>query len=295
MRNIFIMVVVFILTTVASLSARTVTEGTLDIREIVSEVTADLKDFQTRKSQLVQEIDDSKKAMEKLSRAYERARTEKDRYRFKAESLDQASQLVDAYTQVLVLTEEKAKSIIPNLEKIRRAVNEGPIGRQARDLNNPQFRQHIRNFYGNMATLALTSKDPELKRDVARFLKETEMLYQPRADHSKEFNNLLKNLDIITERFSAAYAQAALRKKILVQKKERLQIAIEMVRYSLALNTIQKGLDSINPEDFQKIPEVDFNVDGLIEPGGGGATQRYSDPQVDQVLMGYQNGPRNWR
>lgn len=286
---------IIVLFMAAFLPAKTVTEGTLDIRELVSEVTADLRDFQERKNKLVKEIDDSKKSMEQLSRAYERAKTEKDRYRFKAESLDQASKLVDNYTQVLELTEEKARTIIPNLEKIRKAVQEGPVGRQARDLENPQFRHGIRNFYGNMANLALMSKDPELKRDVARFLKETEMLYKPQADNSKEFDSLLKNLDKITEKFYSAYAQAALRKKILRQKKERLQIAIEMVRYSLALNTIQKGLDSINPEDFQKIPEFDFNVDGLIESDRSQTTKQYGDPQIDDMLKDYQNGPKIWR
>lgn len=279
----------------ASLPAKTVTEGTLDIREIVSEVTADLKDYQDRKTRLVKEMENSKKSMETLSRAYERAKSDKDRYRFKAESLDQATKMVDSYDQVVELTLEKARTIIPNFERIRKAVHEGPVGRQARDLENPQFRQGVRNFYGNMASLALTSNNPELKRDVARFLKETEMLYKPQADTSKEFDNLLKNLDTITEKFHSAYAQAALRKKILRQKKERLQIAIEMVRYSLALNTIQKGLDAINPEDFQKIPDVDFNIEGLIDSGSSQTTTQYGDPQIDEILKDYQNGPKSWR
>ncbi|MDO8721463.1 MAG: hypothetical protein Q7J31_04455 [Syntrophales bacterium] len=279
----------------ASLPAKTVTEGTLDIRELVSSVTADLRDYQERKTKLLREIESTKKSMEKLSQSYERSRSEKDRYRFKAESLDMASQMVDAYTQVLELTEEKARTVIPSLEKIRKAVQEGPVGSKARDLENPKFRQGIRNFYGNMASLALTSNDPGLKRDVAGFLKETEMLYAPQSDNSKEFKSLLQSLDTITEKFYSAYAQAALRKKILRQKKDRLQIAIEMVRYSLALNTIRKGLDAINPEDFQNIPDVDFNIEGLIDSGSAQTTTQYGNPQTDDILKDYQNGPKSWR
>jgi len=219
-------------------------------------VTADLRDFQERKIKLVKEIDDSKKSMEQLSRAYERARTEKDRYRFKAESLDQASKLVDNYTRCWSLPKRRRGPSSRIWRESGRPFRKGlsPSSPGSGESTVPARYPELLRQHGQPRP---DEQDPELKQDVARFLKETEMLYKPQTDNSKEFDSLLKNLDKITEKFYSAYAQAALRKKILRQKKERLQIAIEMVRYSLALNTIQKGLDSINPEDFQKIPEVD--------------------------------------
>jgi hypothetical protein len=281
--------------TAGPLFARTVTEGTLDIREIVTEVTADLKEYHERKTHLVHDIDRAKKTMDRLSRGYGRAVTDSEKYQLKAESLDQASRFIDSYTQLLELTEKKAGSILPNLERIRKSVQEGVIGRQARALNDQDFRTSMKQFYGNMASLALMSKDPNLKQDVAKFLKESEMLYQSNSGHTKEFNNLLKNLDTITEKFQNAYVQAALRKKILATKKERLQIAIEMVKYSLALNSIQRGLDSINPDDFRSIPDVDFNIDGILETSTPQGSPKYNDPIVDQTLKEYLKGPKYLR
>jgi hypothetical protein len=110
-------------------------------------------------------------------------------------------------------------------------------------------------------------------------------------------DNIIKNVDKVGDYLRSVYARTMLRSRVLQQKKAQTELAVELMRYVLALKPIQQAMLQINPEGVIDVPDIDFEefVDPLLSDNQAedGGEAIYTDPDTDSILTGFQqNGPK---
>ena len=276
--------------------ARTVTEGTLDIQNLATRISGDLRDYSQNRDQLVDNIKSVQKGIGKLKEDYGKAETEKDKTMIKARTLKETSQLLDFYSQFYNLNTRTVEAILPNLEKMKDAARKGAIGKAARQLQDPEFKKNLRTLYGNLSTFAMKFNNANLKKDVATLLRENELLYQQGMKGMDVFNDMVKNIDKVSDYLRSIYARTVLRSKILQRKKFQTELAVQLMQYALALKPIKQAMMELNPEGVMEVPEINLEefVDPIISDSDSedtAYTTSYNDPDVDAALRSFQKGP----
>jgi len=283
---------------IASAEAKTVTEGTLELDRIATKISSDLMDYANKKEELVGNIKSVQKGIHKLKDDYSKAGTQKEKTIIKARTLKETSQLLDFYSRFYNLNIEKVKTILPNLEKMKTSARRGTLGRRARELKDPEFKKNLKSLYANLSGMALIFNNPNIKKEIAGLLKEHELLYRQGEKGINVFDNITNNIDKVADYLRSVHAKTVLRSKILQQKKEQTELAVELMRYVLALRPIQHTIRQINPEGVMDVPEIDFAefVDPLIsddDADGDAENMSYSVPDADSALMNFrENGPK---
>jgi len=276
--------------------ARTVTEGTLDIQNLATRISGDLRDYSQNRDQLVDNIKSVQKGIGKLKEDYGKAETEKDKTMIKARTLKETSQLLDFYSQFYNLNTRTVEAILPNLEKMKDAARKGAIGKAARQLQDPEFKKNLRTLYGNLSTFAMKFNNANLKKEVATLLRENELLYQQGMKGMDVFNDMVKNIDKVSDYLRSIYARTVLRSKILQRKKFQTELAVQLMQYALALKPIKQAMMELNPEGVIEVPEINLEefVDPIISDSDSEDTAyapSYNDPDVNAALKNFQKGP----
>ena len=280
---------------VLTAQAKTVTEGTLDVERLATQISGDLANYNRKKDELVGNIASVQKGIRKLKEDYEKAESVKQRTMIKARTLKETSRLLDFYSQFYNLNVEKVKAILPKLERMKSAAKKSALGKAARKLQDPEFKRGMKSLYVNLSAMALMF-NPNSKKEIANLLKENELLYRQGQKGVNVFDNIVKNVDKVSDYLRSVYAGTMLRSRVLQQKKAQTELAIELMRYVLALKPIQQTMLQINAEGVIDVPDIDFEefVDPLLSDNqaedGGAAI--YNDPDTDSILTDFQqNGP----
>jgi len=271
--------------------AATTTEGMLDIEKIGSEIQNDLTRYSDKKTELIEEIKQAQEAIRELKDTYARA-DEGDRVLFKAETLKETSRLLDLYSQYYNQTIATIETILPNLERMRKAARTGSLGKSER-LRLPEFRKHLLNLYSTASQMALKFGSPATKAEIASLLNDSEILYQQSQKGGTVFQDVLRNIDKVEEHLRSLYAKTTLRNTILETQKMKTEIAVSLMQYALALKPLKEGTALIN-DGMLDLPDIDFDdvVDSVIEPedaDAAGTDEGYSDPEVDAELLRHAN------
>ena len=281
---------------VLTAQAKTVTEGTLDVERLATQISGDLANYNRKKDELVGNIASVQKGIRKLKEDYEKAESVKQRTMIKARTLKETSRLLDFYSQFYNLNVEKVKAILPKLERMKSAAKKSALGKAARKLQDPEFKRGMKSLYVNLSAMALMF-NPNSKKEIANLLKENELLYRQGQKGVNVFDNIVKNVDKVSDYLRSVYAGTMLRSRVLQQKKAQTELAIELMRYVLALKPIQQTMLQINAEGVIDVPDIDFEefVDPLLSDNqaedGGAAI--YNDPDTDSILTDFQqNGPK---
>ena len=280
-----------------SAQAKTVTEGTLDIEHLATQISGDLKDYSQKKDVLVDNIKSVQDGIQKLKSDYTRADNEKEKIMLKARTLKESSQLLDFYSQFYSLNIEKVEAILPNLQKMRQAAHNGSLGQAARELQDPEFKKNINTLYTNLSTLAIKFDNPKLKKEMASLLTENELLYTQKTKGLNVFSDIIKNIDKVEDYLKSIYARTVLKSKILQRKKVQTELAVQLMQYALALKPIQQAMFDMNPDGVMDVPDIDVAefVDPIINDdqisSAESRTTTYNDPDVDATLKNFQNGP----
>lgn len=281
---------------VLTAQAKTVTEGTLDVERLATQISDNLADYSQKKDELVGNIASVQKGIRKLKEDYEKAESVKQRTMIKARTLKETSRLLDFYSQFYALNVEKVKAILPKLERMKSAAKKSALGKAARKLQDPEFKRSMKSLYVNLSAMALMF-NPNSKKEIANLLKENELLYRQGQKGVNVFDNIVKNVDKVSDYLRSVYARTMLRSRVLQQKKAQTELAVELMRYVLALKPIQQTMLQINAEGVIDVPDIDFEefVDPLLSDNqaeeGGAAI--YNDPDTDSILTDFQqNGPK---
>jgi len=277
--------------------AKTVTEGTLDIHNLATRISGDLSDYSQKRDQLVVNIRSVQKGIEELKEDYDGAEGEKEKVMIKVRTLKGISKLLGFYDQFYRLNKEKVEAILPNLEKMKVAARKGALGKAARQLEDPEFKQNMINLYGNLSAFAMKFNNSNLKKEVATLLKENELLYKQGKKGLNVFDDMAKNIDKVADYLRSVYARTFLRARILERKKIQAELAVELMQYALALKPIQQTILEINPEGIIDVPEINVSefVDPIISDSQIKASEEaitYNDPNVDAALKDFQKGPK---
>lgn len=277
-------------------NAETVTEGTLDIQNLATKISGDLQDYGQKRDTLVDNIKSVQKGIQKLKQDYEKAGAENERIVIRARTLKESSQLLDFYSQFYNLNIEKVEAILPNLERMKAGARKGAIGNAARELEDPEFKENMRNLYSNLSTFAMKFSNPNLKKEVATLLRENELLYKQSKKGLSVFDDIVRNIDKVADYLRSVYARTTLRARILERKKFQMELAVELMQYALALKPIRQTMLQINPEGVIEVPDINISefVDAIISDGeseNGKETRSYNDPDVNAALKDYQQGP----
>lgn len=295
-RVVFAIVAAWLACGAPSASAKTVTEGTLDIQNLATQITGDLQEYAQTKDILMDNIKSVQAGLGKLKEDYHRAEGENEKLRIRAATLKETSDLLDFYSQFYELNVQTVQRILPRLETMRKAAHKGSLGKAARQLQDPEFRQNMTNLYGNLSAFAMAFGDNKSKKEVASLLKEFEGLYAQGKAGADIFNNIIQNIDKVSEFLRSLYATTKLRANILQTKKFQAEVAVELMEYTLALKPLKEAMEEMNPEGILEVPEIDVAefVDPVIEDSdtkGGPFMAVGHDPEIDRVLQGYRNGP----
>ena len=275
----------------------TITQGTLDVDGLATSISGDLENYSIKRDQLVKNIKFTQSGIEKLKQDYSDAENQKEKIIIKARTLRESSGLLSSYSQFYRLNMETVQSILPKIDKLRQHAKKSSLNSTARLLKDPVFRTNMKNLYGNISAFALNFGQANSKKQISGLLQENELLYQTNSRGENEFNNIIKNIDKVSDSLRSIYAKTVLRSNILEQKKVRTEMAVELMRYALALKPIQQTMLELNPEGIINVPDIDYAefVDPIINETGLESGQTfnatYSDPQVESSLKGYQDGP----
>jgi len=275
--------------------AQTVTRGTLELEKLAAGITEEVSDYTHKREILVDEIVKNQKRIEDLRKEYQKAGGEKERVRLRAESLREISQLLDFYERYYGLTIQTVENILPGLEKMRQSARQGVLGTAARQLEDPRFKRDLNSLYGNLSGFAMRFDNPRLKREVAVILKENELLYRQGAQGANAFEGVSANIDRVSDFLRSAYARTVQKCSILQRKKAQAGLAVDLMRYALALKPIQQNLARFDPKILEDIPELDYQdlLDPLLEEAAGDGTTSGTagtDPDVDTALRGFLQG-----
>ena len=281
---------------VLTAQAKTVTEGTLDVERLATQISDNLADYSQKKDELVGNIASVQKGIRKLKEDYEKAESVKQRTMIKARTLKETSRLLDFYSQFYALNVEKVKAILPKLERMKSAAKKSALGKAARKLQDPEFKRGMKSLYVNLSAMALMF-NPNSKKEIANLLKENELLYRQEQKGVNVFDNIVKNVDKVSDYLRSVYARTMLRSRVLQQKKAQTELAVELMRYVLALKPIQQTMLQINAEGVIGVPDIDFEefVDPLLSDNQAEdwGEDIYSDPDTDSILTDFQqNGPK---
>lgn len=276
--------------------AKTVTEGTLDIQNLTTQITGDLQEYARTKDILLDNIKSVQAGLGELKENYHRAGTENEKLRIRAATLKETSDLLDFYGQFYELNIQTVQRILPRLETMRKAAHKGSLGKAARQLQDPVFRENMTNLYGNLSAFAMAFGDNKSKKEVASLLKDFESLYAQGKSGADIFNNIIQNIDKVSDFLRSLYAATKLRANILQTKKYQAELAVELMEYTLALKPLKAAMGEMNPEGVMQVPEIDMAefVDPIIEDSDspqGPFMAVGHDPEIDRILDGYQNGP----
>lgn len=282
---------------VLTAQAKTVTEGTLDVERLATQISGDLADYSQKKDELVSNITSVQKGIQKLKKDYAKAEGVKQRTMIKARTLKETSQLLDFYSQFYNLNVEKVKAILPKLERMKSAAKKSALGKAARKLQDPEFKRGMKSLYVNLSAMALMFNNQNSKKEIANLLKENALLYRQGQKGVNVFDNIVKNVDKVSDYLRSVYARTMLRSRVLQHKKAQTELAIELMRYVLALKPIQQTMLQINAEGVIDVPDIDFEefVDPLLSDNQAedGGEAIYSDPDTDSILTDFQqNGPK---
>lgn len=281
---------------VLTAQAKTVTEGTLDVERLATQISDNLADYSQKKDELVGNIASVQKGIRKLKEDYEKAESVKQRTMIKARTLKETSRLLDFYSQFYALNVEKVKAILPKLERMKSAAKKSALGKAARKLQDPEFKRGMKSLYVNLSAMALMF-NPNSKKEIANLLKENELLYRQEQKGVNVFDNIVKNVDKVSDYLRSVYARTMLRSRVLQHKKAQTELAVELMRYVLALKPIQQTMLQINAEGVIGVPDIDFEefVDPLLSDNQAEdwGEDIYSDPDTDSILTDFQqNGPK---
>lgn len=282
---------------VLTAQAKTVTEGTLDVERLATQISGDLADYSQKRDELVGNITSVQKGIQKLKEDYAKAESVKQRTMIKARTLKETSRLLDFYSQFYNLNVEKVKAILPKLERMKSAAKKSALGKAAGKLQDPEFKRSMKSLYVNLSAMALMFNNPSSKREIANLLKGNELLYRQGQKGVNVFDNIIKNIDKVGDYLRSVYARTMLRSRVLQQKKAQTELAVELMRYVLALKPIRQAMLQINPEGVIDVPDIDFEefVDPLLSDNQAedGGEAIYTDPDTDAILTGFQqNGPK---
>ena len=294
-RIIWLLGAVLVMFSAVGAFAKTVTEGTLDIQNLATEITGDLQEYSRTKDILVDNIRSAQAGIGKLKEDYQKAESKNEKTRLQAATLKETSDLLDFYSQFYELNIQTIKRILPRLETMRKAARKGGFGKAARQLQDPEFKRNMANLYGNLSGFAVTFGNARSKKEVATLLRENELLYSQGRAGTDVFNNIMENIDKVSAYLRSIYATTRLRAGILQRKKFQAELAVELMEYALALKPLKEAMAQMNPEGIMEVPELELDefVDPIIEddsPGGGPAGVDY-DPEIDRILQSYRNGP----
>jgi len=273
-------------------NADTITQGTLDIKNLAKSISDNLQDYTAKKNVLVGQIKRVQAGIKNLKYSYSQATEEKDRIRLRAETLKETSRLLNIYSKFYKLNISKAEAILPNIRRLKVAASRGPLGFAARQLENEEFKNNIKTFYSNISNMAILLNDAKLKKDVTGFLRDNDAYYKHGSTNIKAFDNITRNIDKIEGYIHNIYAKTLQQSALLRQKQHKTKLSIELMRYVIALRPLKGSMLQINPEGVMEVPEV--NVDEFIDPlinEDQSSGQNYSSPADDEYLKASMNGP----
>lgn len=302
MKNYKAIAMIAIIITGVSLLAvkaesKTVTQGTLELEKIASSISSDLQDYSQKRDILVANIKSTQEEIKTLQQNSSKTDNKKTIISIKAKTLKETSRLLNYYSSFYKLNMEKVELILPKIDKLKLKAEQSSSARSVRMLKQPEFRKNMKNLYGNISAIAMKFGKGRTKKEISSLLKENELLYQVGQNGRYAYDNIITTIDKLSGSLRSIYAKTTLRANILENKKARTQMAIELMRYALALRPIQQTMLELNPEGIINIPEVDYTefVDPILNTAefksGEDEMSIYSDSDVDSTLKDYQNGP----
>lgn len=279
----------------ASLSeSRTITDGLLDVDQLAGKIADDLTDYNQKKDDLVSNITATQRARQKLKTDFGKAQTEKDRITIKARTLEETGRLLNFYGRLYRLNLSKIEAILPNLDNLRVAAQNSPLGKAAKKLRNPEFKRNISSFYANISAMTTLFDNLELNKEIAGLLRENELLYRRGAKGAGASGNIIKEIDRVADYLRSIYAKTTLKARAMEQERVKTELAIELMRFALALKPIQHTIAQINPEGAFEVPEI--NVEEFIDPilndnqKEDGFDSSSYELEANAILQRYQNG-----
>jgi hypothetical protein len=287
----------FLITFINPGHSKTITQGNLNIEKLASSINGDLHEYTLKKDQFVSSIKSTQKGIAKLKNTYKQADTDKKKIMIKARTLKETSRLLGLYSRFYNLNIEKIRSILPKLDSLRQEARKSPSAKTANLLHNKEFKNNISTLYGNISAFALKFSKGKDKRDISTLLKENELLYRAGQKGINNFNNIISNVDKLSDYLRAIYAKTQLRSNILEQKKDQTEMAIKLMRFALALKPMQKTLIEMNPQGIIDVPDLDYSelIDPIINESESkvtiGIKDIYNDPGIDSELKAYEHGP----
>ena len=114
-------------------SAKTITEGTLDIQNLATEISGDLREYGLAKNMLADNIRSAKAGIQKLKKDLEQTQSNKEKTRLRAATLKETSDLLDYYSQFYNLNVQTIKRILPRLETMREEARKGALEMRQRN------------------------------------------------------------------------------------------------------------------------------------------------------------------
>ena len=278
------------------LNAATVTQGTLEFEELATTVREDLKDYNERRDVIIGDIKATQNSLKKLKTDFSRSDSSAEQAEIKARTLRDTSRLLESYSQYHALTIAKVEAVLPNLEKMKKAVKKSTLAESARQLQDPEFRTGINNLYSNLSSMTMMFGDKRRKAEIAVLLKNNELLYAQGNKGQGGVENIVKNVDKMTDYLRSIYAKTANSNMILNQKKEQTKYAIELMMYALDIGKIKHTMPKFS-EMMMDIPEIEvdefldisplFNNDETDEEE---EIAGYYDSDADGILKSFNSG-----
>ncbi len=283
------------------LNAATVTQGTLEFEELATTVKEDLKDYNERRTVIVGDIKAIQNSLKKLKTDFSRSDSDIERAEIKARTLRDTSRLLEAYSKYHTLTISKVEAVLPNLQKMKKAVKKSSLGKSARKLQDPEFRSGINNLYANLSSMTMMFGDKRRKAEIAMLLKNNELLYSQGKKGQGVLGDVVKNVDKMTDYLRSIYARTVNGNMILNQKKEQTKYAIELMMYALDIGRIKDTMPKFS-EMMMDIPEI--KVDEFLdispvfsneESDDEAEVAGFYDSDADGILNSFKNGANSLR
>ena len=224
---------------------------------------------------------------------YKKAESRKEKIEIQANTSAETAKFWNYTEEVHLLKIDTIETVLPKLDRLRKSARQGILGRIEKQINDPEFRKEAKILYANLSTMALSLDNPGLKKEISEILKNNDRLYRKNRKGLSAYNNIIKIIDKITERFHSEYAKSRQALRIIQRKKKETEMTIEAIKYSLSLQPLQAGMLDINlDEAFSDVPEIELDELLLIDNEqneSGANTSYYNDPDIDKSLERFQD------
>ena len=291
-------IIMIITLTLSPVSAKTFTEGMLEQEKFFRENHEQYQHFCKQDRKLSYGIRNVMDAIQKLETTFARESSQEKKAVIASMLIEKESQLVRLHSDRYRLAFEKLIPLKRNLKHLKEMSEKKLVKSHSfKQINNHHYKHNTSLIYRKLSFIARHSENPHFKNKIAGMLSEHEKMYKQNEKNIRFYRKFLNRVDSFDAKLTSNIEKCRLKKELLKQHKQQLEMTINLMKNDLILQPIDNILKNLENHDMMQDFDPQTNVNYLLNTISVSSDDDVQiDPKVinprDHLLEEYSKGPK---